>query len=280
MKKRILSAVLAIALIVAVILAGKLAIGITVFLLALIGILEFYRALGKGGFKPIYPAGILSCLFLLYIVIIFNIPDNAGSGAISGGYAVLRGAALGLFALIVFSFCLLIFSGGRYNVADISVTVFGIIYVVFLLSFVTLTGCLEKGNLYIWMIIIGACATDTFAYFTGVTIGKTKILPRVSPKKTVEGCIGGVLGCILAMVVFGLCSKGSLDMAIYHFIVLGGICGVVSQLGDWAASAVKRAVNIKDYGSVMPGHGGVMDRLDSVMFVAPVIYFYISIFLY
>jgi phosphatidate cytidylyltransferase len=137
---------------------------------------------------------------------------------------------------------------------------------------------MEKGYLYIWLIFIGAWATDTFAYFTGVALGKTKILPKVSPKKSLEGSIGGVLGCMAGMLLFGLYFTSMFDVPVYHFAILGGICGVVSQIGDWAASAVKRAVNIKDYGNIMPGHGGVLDRLDSVLFVAPVVYFYINLF--
>lgn len=126
------------------------------------------------------------------------------------------------------------------------------------------------------MILIGACATDIFAYFTGVAIGRTKILPAISPKKSLEGSIGGVLGCTAAMAVFGLFERRlSGGMPFYHFIILGVICGVISQLGDWAASAVKRYAEIKDFGNIMPGHGGVLDRIDSMLFVAPMVYFYI-----
>lgn len=275
MKTRMISAAVAIVLLAAVVYMGSLAIGLAVFILALFGIYEFYRALAKGGFKPVYPAGFLACLPLLYLAGSGMLPDVAGT---VGADAILRGVAIGVFVLLVLLFCLLIFLHSKYTLADISVTLFGIAYVVFLFSFITLTRNLENGYLYIWLIFIGAWATDIFAYFTGVTIGKTKILPKVSPKKSIEGSIGGVVGCMAAMLLFGLYFESVLGVPLYHFAILGGICGVVSQIGDWAASAVKRAVNIKDYGNIMPGHGGVLDRLDSILFVAPAVYFYINLF--
>ncbi len=275
MKTRIVSAVAAIALLAVVIYLGSLAIGLAIFVLAITGIYEFYKALEKGGFKPVYIVGYLSCLSLLIPVVSSLFPDGAG---IADAETMLLSAALGVFAILAVLFCLLIFSNGKYTVADISVTLFGILYIVFLFLFVTLTRNMELGYLYIWLIFIGAWATDTFAYFTGVTIGKTKILPRVSPKKSLEGCIGGVIGCIAAMLLFGLYYKNTISVPLYHFAILGLICGLISQIGDWAASAVKRAVEIKDYGNIMPGHGGVLDRLDSILFTAPVVYFYIRLF--
>lgn len=278
MKTRVISAAVAIVLLAAVVYMGSLAIGVMIFILATVGICEFFRALEKGGFRPVYPAGYLACLPLLYIAILDFLPDTAGAAGTAGADILLHAMVIGVFVLMVLLFCLLIFSNGIYTVADISITLFGIVYVVLLISFVTLTRNMENGYLHIWMIFIGAWATDTFAYFTGVTIGKTKILPKVSPKKSLEGCIGGVAGCMLVMLLFGLYFNNVLGVPLYHFALLGGICGMISQIGDWAASAVKRAVNIKDYGSIMPGHGGVLDRLDSVLFVAPVVYFYISLF--
>lgn len=282
MKTRIISAAAAIAVLAAVVYLGRLAIGIAIFVLAVIGIYEFFKALSKSGYKPVFSAGYLACLPLLYLAFAEPINGAAGTG---GGInsadrlaVVLTLAAAAAFILIVVLFCLLIFSDGKYNVSDIAVTLLGIIYVVFLFSFVTLTRSMGNGYLYIWLIFIGAWATDTFAYFTGVSIGKTKILPKVSPKKSLEGSIGGIVGCVAAMLLFGLAFRSVLNVPLYHYAILGILCGIVSQIGDWAASAVKRSVNIKDYGNIMPGHGGVLDRLDSILFVAPAVYFYISLF--
>jgi phosphatidate cytidylyltransferase len=274
MKTRIISAAVAIVLLAAVVYAGAAAIGLAIFVMAVVGIYEFYNALSKGGFKPIYPIGFLSCLPLIYLAF----QQNMGA---DGNSLMPKVTAVGAYVFLAVLLCLLIFSDGKYKVADISVTILGVVYVVFLFSFVILTRNLNNGYLYIWLIFIGAWATDTFAYFTGVAFGKTKILPKVSPKKSLEGSIGGMAGCMVSMLLFGLYYNhmvtGASGISILHFAVLGLICGVVSQLGDWAASAVKRSVNIKDYGNIMPGHGGVLDRLDSILFVAPAVYFYITL---
>jgi len=281
MRTRVISAAAGIVLLAGIVYLGKVAIGLAIFVLSLIAIYEFNKALEKGGFKPVYAPGYLSCLPLLYIAVTDLLPKSltvptAGGAAPDGGFVIA--AALGVFILLAVLFCFILFSGGKYAITDIALTLFGIIYVVFLFSFVTLTRNMDKGYLYIWLIFIGAWATDTFAYFTGVTIGKTKILPKISPKKSLEGCIGGVIGCIVTMTLFGRAFYSELGIPIIHFAVLGLICGIISQIGDWSASAVKRAVGIKDYGNIMPGHGGVLDRLDSILFTAPTVYFYISMF--
>lgn len=272
MKVRIISAAVAIALLAVIVYLGGQAIGTAVFVIALIGMFEFYRALEKGGYKPVYAAGYISCLPLLYIAFSGVLQNAAGAAAL------LSTLAAGAFFLLIILFGLLIFSNGKYTVSDISVTLFGIIYVSFLFSFISITRNMENGYLNIWLIFIGAWATDIFAYFTGVSFGKTKILPKISPHKSLEGSIGGVAGCIIVMAAFGLYFQTAFDVPLYHFAILGVLCGMVSQVGDWAASAVKRAMGIKDYGRIMPGHGGVLDRLDSAMFVAPVVYFYINMF--
>lgn len=281
MRTRVISAAAAIVLLAGVVYLGRVAIGLAIFVLALIAIYEFDRALEKGGFKPVYVLGYLSCLPLLYLTVADLFPksftQSAAASPAPADNMVLE-AALGIFLLLTVLFCFILFSNGKYTITDIALTLFGIIYVVFLISFVTLTRNMEKGYLYIWLIFIGAWATDTFAYFTGVTIGKTKILPKISPKKSLEGCIGGVIGCIISMMLFGKAFYPELGTPIIHFAVLGLICGVISQIGDWSASAIKRAVGIKDYGNIMPGHGGVLDRVDSILFTAPAVYLYINIF--
>jgi phosphatidate cytidylyltransferase len=266
MKTRIISAVAAIAVLAAIIYLGRAAVGIAVFMLSLVAVYEFFGAMKKGGFRPVTILGYLSCLPLLYY---------AYTGFSGGGQATVFSVIIFVFMVVLF--CLAVFKNKDYNLTDISVTLFGIMYIAFLFSFVTLARNLEGGYLYIWMILIGASATDTFAYFTGVSIGKTKILPAVSPKKTLEGSIGGVVGCIATMTAFGAYAGSVLGIPLYHFMILGGLCGIISQLGDWAASAIKRFVGIKDYGHILPGHGGVLDRIDSVLFTAPVVYFYISL---
>lgn len=128
---------------------------------------------------------------------------------------------------------------------------------------------------YLCMALCGAWIADSGAYFTGVTIGKHKLCPEISPKKTVEGFIGGIVTTgIVYSVAFCIHSGFTVSCALFAF-VLGGICAVIGTLGDLSASMVKRQVGIKDYGNIMPGHGGLMDRFDSVLFVLPVFYAFV-----
>ncbi len=279
MRTRIISSIAALILLALIMLLGREALGAAVFVLALIGIHEFYGAMESGGYKPIKPIGYLSCLPLLYLCF----KDRINASGLIFSLEPFKGLSLVMFLVILVVFCVLIFKFEKYKVADTAVTILGIVYVIFLFSFITLVRYMgERGDLYIWLVFAGAWATDTFAYFSGVAFGRTKILPVVSPKKSLEGSIGGVLGCVAVMTALGafLNTRGIYDpggIPFYHYIALGLLCGIISQAGDWSASAIKRHVGIKDYGRLMPGHGGVLDRFDSILFVAPVVYFYLSL---
>lgn len=139
----------------------------------------------------------------------------------------------------------------------------------------------ETGRIALLMTIVCATFTDMFAYFAGFFLGRHELCPTISPKKTIEGAVGGLLGGIAASVIVGLAISPLFAERILvgHLIVLGVLCGVVAQIGDLAASIIKRGTGIKDFGHIFPGHGGMMDRLDSILFVAPVVYCYFSIVL-
>lgn len=278
MKTRIISAVVALGLLAAIMLLGRQALGLAVFAVALVGIREFYHALEKGGYKPVKVVGYLSCLPLLYL----SFRDAINLDGLTFVFLPSKGLALAIFVILAALFSIQIFRYGKISISDISVTILGILYVVFLFSFVILVRNMgERGDLYIWLVFAGAWAPDTFAYFSGVAFGRTKILPVVSPKKSLEGSIGGIIGCVGVMVGLGayLNSLGIYPggIPVVHYVLLGILCGCISQIGDWAASAVKRQVGVKDYGNLMPGHGGVLDRFDSILFAAPVVYFYLSL---
>lgn len=275
MKTRVISGIVGLALLIGVVLLGKVAIGFIVMALACLGLHEFYKAVGNAGFKPIKIIGYLSCIPLFLV-------------GLNGQYNFINlSGTVNYFSLLIFItalvlFSIMIFSNNKYNVADAALTTFGIFYVVFLFSFLVLTSNFENGKYFIWLIFIGAFATDTFAYFTGRLIGKTKkFIPAIVPTKTLEGCFGGAIGCGVALLIYGLFINRHISgIPIYHYIIMGIICGIVSQIGDWSASAVKRYAKIKDYGTIMPGHGGVLDRFDSILFSAPVIYFYLIFFIF
>ena len=133
----------------------------------------------------------------------------------------------------------------------------------------------QLGKILVWLIFIIAFATDIMAYFTGYLFGKHKLIPKVSPKKTIEGSVGGILGSTIGCLLFAYYFNLSLPI----MAVLGLLGSVIAQFGDLFASSIKRYVGIKDYGKLIPGHGGVLDRFDSVILVAPFVYFMLSLFL-
>ncbi|MBW4862577.1 MAG: phosphatidate cytidylyltransferase, partial [Paeniclostridium sp.] len=159
---------------------------------------------------------------------------------------------------------------------DFSITFIGMFYIPIFLDFIVLTiNNFDLGNIYVWLIFIVSFMTDTFAYFSGYLFGRHKLIPSISPKKTIEGSIGGILGSTICCVAFGYV----FNLGIAHMILVGSIGSVVAQLGDLFASAIKRYVGIKDYGKLIPGHGGILDRFDSVILVAPFVYYAIYVFI-
>ena len=169
----------------------------------------------------------------------------------------------------------------KYHANQIMATSFSFLYAPVLLSYVYLTRCLDKGIYIVWLIFVSSWICDTAAYCVGVLIGKHKMAPKLSPKKSIEGAIGGLVGAALVGCLYGwiLGKMGVMEVSnfvAYPIIATAG--GFISMIGDLAASAVKRNYDIKDYGHLIPGHGGILDRFDSVIFTAPIIY-YLSVFI-
>lgn len=151
-------------------------------------------------------------------------------------------------------------------------SMFCFIYGPIMLSFIYLTRCLEKGLFAVILIFICSWGCDTAAYCVGMLFGKHKLAPVLSPKKSIEGGIGGIVGSIILGILLGLFLVKCPLNEVWMYAVISAVGAVISQIGDLAASGIKRNENIKDYGRLIPGHGGVMDRFDSVIFTAPVIY--------
>ncbi len=267
LKTRVISAVVGLVLLIAVLYFGSITFGIAVSLIAVIGLHEFYNSVSNvKNINPIKTVGYLSVIPLL----ILGIKET---GWLKVDTAILTG--ISVITILFLCMAFIVFKNKSYNIIDVCTTVFGIAYVPFLLSFVILIRNMDYGYCLIWLIFIGAWGTDTMAYTFGRLFGKKKIIPEISPKKTLAGAIGGTLGCMALMVLFGVVCRSYNQLEISYIVLaaLGLCCGLISQIGDWSASAIKRYVNIKDFGSLMPGHGGVLDRFDSVLFVAPVVYY-------
>jgi phosphatidate cytidylyltransferase len=169
-----------------------------------------------------------------------------------------------------------VFSFPKYRSEQVSLAFFGFFYVSVMLSYIYKVRVLEDGAILVWLIFIGAWGSDTCAYLTGITLGKHKITPKLSPKKSLEGCIGGIIGAALIGFLYAFVLKGYLteyNNPMISFAIIGAASSVVSQIGDLAASAIKRNHDIKDYGTLIPGHGGILDRFDSIIITAPIVYF-------
>lgn len=172
----------------------------------------------------------------------------------------------------LYAFTVLIFSHGKYQLEPVFVASFSLLYIFIGFNAILFIHDCEPGGRYLYYVcFLGAWITDIFAYFCGRAFGKHKLIPDVSPKKTVEGSIGGTVFCIAVMVVFGIVVEAlvpEITANIAIFAVGGVLIAVVSQIGDLSMSVIKRKYGVKDYGFIFPGHGGVLDRFDSVIAVS------------
>lgn len=180
-------------------------------------------------------------------------------------------AMIAIIFYVAYIFGCVIFSKGKLaynNVCALCLTSF---YILLALNMIEYIRDYDKGEYIYLFIIVGACFTDIFAYFTGMLIGKHKLAPDISPKKTVEGSIGGIVFCVLGFLLVGfLIGKFGTDChPNYIYLAISGfIISIISQAGDLIMSAIKRQYDIKDFGNILPGHGGMLDRLDSAFAVA------------
>lgn len=192
------------------------------------------------------------------------------------------GILLFLIALLLLLLMFYVFSYPKYNIRQVTIIFFGIIYVAVTFSFIYLIRERNDfGKYFVWLIFIASWGSDTFAYCTGMLFGKHKFLPILSPNKTVEGVIGGILGAAIlgAVYTFVLSHNFNDDITytIFRISIACAIGAIISMLGDLTASAIKRDFNVKDYGKIIPGHGGILDRFDSVIFAAPALFFLLSL---
>jgi len=187
---------------------------------------------------------------------------------------------ISLFFIVLFIFYLLLahFSQDRLNqlFSELAFTLSGVFYIGFLFSFWPKVRELEQGSYWIFLVFLIPWLSDTVAYFVGKNWGRKKLSPLLSPHKTVEGAIGGILGATLGVFLYKLFIFSELSFMACLFLGIGG--AIISQLGDLYESLIKRALHVKDSGVVIPGHGGILDRFDSVLFCGPFIYFYAQFF--
>lgn len=257
MKTRIISGLLMAPLLVLVLLGGYWLMA-AAFLVGIMGLHEFYKGFEAAGAKPCRAIGYAAAV-LLYRINIY----------LPGDYmCIMLWMAAVVMASMVYGF-----NVEERKLEDMTSTLMGVMYTVFLSFHIVLIDQSPFRSL-IWLVFLAAFGTDIMAYFTGMALGKHRLCPKLSPKKSVEGAVGGVIGSVILCGLFGY-------LLLPDFLVLSLLIGlfgsVVAQLGDLSASAFKRQMGIKDYGNLIPGHGGILDRFDSVMFTAPVVFYCIEL---
>lgn len=270
MKKRIVSGlVFAILGVTIVFIKNPLLDSIFVTLLALIAGFEFLRAFKKKGYNPISWITYAGCLAIMLI-----------GNFISEEYKILI-YKMGISIFIVSIFTYLVIPKLNRTVKDIAITVLSLVYIPMLFSIIKLILMLENGRLLIWYVILGAFASDTFAFFVGCNWGKNKLCPNISPNKTREGALGGIAGVIISYIILTIVVNNYLNvnMNLYYWILIAIVASITGQLGDLTASSIKRYCGIKDFSNLIPGHGGILDRFDSLMFVAPIVYIFIKLYI-
>ena len=268
-KERTISSVFLVLIALATILPGGMVLALTLYIISNIAFVELTKACGihQGEkYNALEITGLIT-IAAYYLLIYF---------AETHTYFMITVILLLMALMFVY-----VFSYPKYTANQVMTTYFCLIYAPVMLSFIFLTRQLSYGVYLVWMIFISSWISDTCAYLVGVMIGKHKLAPQLSPKKSIEGSIGGIVGSAIVGFLFGyfLLDKA---MGGYMFgaalFVIGAIGSVISQVGDLAASAIKRNHGIKDYGHLIPGHGGIMDRFDSVIFTATMVYFLIILF--
>lgn len=260
---RLLSGIVLLAIVIATGIVGGPVFWGLVALISLIGVFEFYRMVGLHK-SPLHVVALLSTLGLDVLLLVNK----------------TQFADLVPIITLVFLMGIYVVRYPKYEAKDIFASFAGFAYVAVLLSFLYRIRVEENGMLLLWLVFIGTWGSDTCAYCFGCLFGKHKAFPVLSPKKSIEGCVGGALGTALIAGIYAACLNHFMEgvtVSVAVFAVIGLVASVVSQIGDLAASAMKRQYGIKDYGKLIPGHGGILDRFDSIIFTAPLVYIIVQI---
>ena len=258
--KRITSGLLGFPLVLIILLLGnKIVVDVCLSIIALLAMDEYFNAVSKVS-KPVKWLGYLSCLSIAFIHVV---PPEALRMVVT----------LSVPTILIILFAQVIATDMKTSFKDIAYTFLGIFYVVFFIMFVAFIDGMTNGKILIWYALFAAWGTDISAYVVGKYFGKHKF-SKVSPKKSIEGCIGGVVGAVILMLAYTYIANKYWGMN-YGYLqigIIGVVLSLIGQIGDFAASTIKRFVDIKDYSNLIPGHGGMLDRIDSLIFLAPFAY--------
>ena len=270
MIKRSLTTIIGLPAVLAILILGnKYFIDVIIAVLAVMGIYEYMKCVSHK-FKPISWIGYVAAAS---ICLLHVIPANF----------IVQYLALVLLAVMAILFMHVVFSDMKINFADIAMTMFGIVYIVGFFSFVALLYGYEEngktlGKFYIAYLFLATWGSDIFAYLVGTRFGKHKF-SKISPKKSVEGCIAGTLSGVILVVVAAVIFNVAFDLQVNYLVItfIALITTILGQIGDFSASCIKRYMEVKDFSNLLPCHGGIIDRFDSVIFAAPFAYYLITL---
>ena len=261
-RERVITGIILVAVLVLIFVLGYTIMLCVVGVLSLVGIWEFLRAEKILGKPFAYTAFIADIIY--YVLIRFYAEENIAL------YMVFLFSLFAISDIIIY-----VLNYTKYTLYDLFASYFSVFYIGVTLSFLYLTRVHPWGAYLVWLAICASWGSDIFAYLTGMLFGKHKAFPVISPKKTYEGCIGGIIGAGFLGFIYALCVRGyilDMDHELILFPIICMVGSIVGIFGDLFASCIKRNAGIKDFSRLLPGHGGILDRFDSVILVSPVIY--------
>lgn len=275
-RTRLLSGIVLVAIALGVFLSGGALLAVTIFGVSLIAYQELTRACkvrgeGAEAGAPV----IVGCVMILvyYAMLCLALARDTGMA-----FPAMIMAIVAAFLAFLFVY---VFTFPKYHANQIMSAMFSFLYGPVMLSFLfLLREGFDDGMYLVWFVFLASWGSDTCAYCVGVLIGKHKMTPKLSPKKSIEGAVGGILGAALLFVLythFVINQYTTMTLSLALAAALGAVGALVSMVGDLAASAVKRDHEIKDYGKLIPGHGGIMDRFDSVIVAGPIVFLGIAL---
>ncbi|WP_409305456.1 phosphatidate cytidylyltransferase [Peribacillus sp. SCS-155] len=257
MKQRIITGVVAAAIFLPLVILGELPFLVLVYLLGTMGLYELLRMKHQ---KPGSFPAIISFILLWLLMV----PQSSNNGWLQFAFDKTEVVLWGVLLLLLCT----VLSKNRFNFDDAGFLIISVLYVS--MGFFFLYETRAAGLVYVFFVLFTIWATDSGAYFFGKAFGKRKLWPEISPNKTIEGSIGGIISGIIVGLLFFFLAEW--DYSLSEIILISILISIFGQLGDLVQSAYKRHYGVKDSGTLLPGHGGILDRLDSLIFILPILH--------
>jgi phosphatidate cytidylyltransferase len=273
MIQRVISGILGAVMLIGLICAGDIYFTLAIGLLVTLAVLEYAELLKRQNFRP--QTGVMIFISLLLLVFIQVTAKYRGLDPMESFRICERFLTLMLMVVFFMMSIIELFRGNPdQGLINVAANLFGTVYIGFMFAYILLLRFIPgpDGLIYVLFAALVTWANDSAAYFVGVNFGRHKLCPRISPKKSIEGSVGGLIGGLVGAALIGLIFKKPL----WIMLVLGVLVVAAGQFGDLIESIIKRNAGVKDSGSFLPGHGGVLDRFDSLLLAGPVVYYVVT----